>query len=55
MVQVLRDYGYPFFSVVVLAESLGLPVPSSPLILIGAAAVSVPTSSVAEEQDNSWA
>jgi len=37
MVQVLRHYGYPFFFLVVLAESLGLPVPSFPLILVGAA------------------
>jgi len=37
MVQVLRHYGYPLFSLVVLAESLGLPVPSFPVILIGAA------------------
>jgi len=37
MVQVLRHYGYPIFLLVVLAESLGLPVPSFPVILIGAA------------------
>jgi len=37
MVQVLRHYGYPIFFLVVLAESLGLPVPSFPVILIGAA------------------
>jgi len=37
MVQVLRHYGYPFFFLVVLAESLGLPVPSFPFILTGAA------------------
>jgi membrane protein DedA with SNARE-associated domain len=37
MIQVLRHYGYPFFFVVVLAESLGVPVPSFPFILIGAA------------------
>ena len=37
MIQVLRHHGYPFFFFVVLAESLGLPVPSFPLILIGAA------------------
>ena len=37
MIQVLRHYGYPFFFLVVLAESLGLPVPSFPFILIGAA------------------
>jgi membrane protein DedA with SNARE-associated domain len=37
MIQVLRHYGYPFFFLVVFAESLGLPVPSFPFILIGAA------------------
>ena len=37
MVQVLRHCGYPFIFLVVLAESLGLPVPSFPFILIGAA------------------
>lgn len=37
MVQVLRHYGYPIFFLMVLAESLGLPVPSFPVILIGAA------------------
>lgn len=37
MVQVLRHCGYPFIFLVVLAESLGLPVPSFPIILIGAA------------------
>ena len=37
MVQVLRHYGYPIFFLVVLAESLGLPVPAFPIILIGAA------------------
>ena len=37
MVQVLRHYGYPIFFLVVLLESLGLPVPSFPVILVGAA------------------
>lgn len=37
MIQVFRNHGYPFFFLVVLAESLGLPVPSFPLILIAAA------------------
>jgi membrane protein DedA with SNARE-associated domain len=37
MIQVLRNHGYPFFFLVVLAESLGLPVPSFALILIAAA------------------
>jgi membrane protein DedA with SNARE-associated domain len=37
MVQVLRHCGYTVIFLVVLAESLGLPVPSFPFILIGAA------------------
>ena len=37
MIQVLRHYGYPFLFLVVLAESLGLPVPSFPFILVSAA------------------
>jgi len=37
MVQILRHYGYPLFFLVVLAESLGLPVPSFAVILVGAA------------------
>jgi membrane protein DedA with SNARE-associated domain len=36
MVQVLRHYGYPFLFLVVLADSLGLPVPSFAFILISA-------------------
>lgn len=37
MIQVLRHYGYPFIFVVVLLESLGLPVPGFSFMLIGAA------------------
>lgn len=37
MIQVLRHYGYPFLFLVVLAESLGLPVPGFPFILVSAA------------------
>ncbi len=37
MIQALRHYGYPFFFLAVLAECLGLPVPSFPFILVGAA------------------
>lgn len=37
MIHVLRHYGYPFLFLVVLAESLGLPVPSFPFILVSAA------------------
>jgi len=37
MVETLRHYGYPIFFLMVLAESLGLPVPSFPVILVGGA------------------
>ena len=37
MVQVLRHYGYSFLFLAVLAENLGLPVPSYPFILVGTA------------------
>jgi membrane protein DedA with SNARE-associated domain len=37
MVQFIRHCGYPLIFLMVLAESLGLPVPSFPFILIGAA------------------
>jgi membrane protein DedA with SNARE-associated domain len=37
MVHILRQYGYSFILLVVFAESLGLPVPSYPVILIAAA------------------
>jgi len=37
VIQVLRHFGYPFLFLVVLAESLGLPVPSFPFILVSAA------------------
>jgi len=41
MVQILHHYGYSFIFLAVLAESLGLPIPSFPLILV-AAAVAAP-------------
>jgi membrane protein DedA with SNARE-associated domain len=37
MIEVLRHHGYPFLFLVVVADSLGLPVPSFPFILISAA------------------
>jgi membrane protein DedA with SNARE-associated domain len=37
MVHILNQYGYPFIFLVVFAENLGLPVPSYPVILVGAA------------------
>ncbi len=37
MVHFLRQYGYTLVFLAVLAENLGLPVPSFPLILVGAA------------------
>jgi membrane protein DedA with SNARE-associated domain len=37
MVQVLRHCGYPLIVLMVLGESLGVPLPSFPFILIGAA------------------
>jgi membrane protein DedA with SNARE-associated domain len=37
MVHILRQYGYSFILVAVFAENLGLPVPSYPVMLVGAA------------------
>lgn len=37
MVHFLRQYGYSLVFLAVLAENLGLPVPSYPLVLVGAA------------------
>lgn len=37
MDHILRQYGYSFIFLVVFAENLGLPVPSYPVILVGAA------------------
>ena len=37
MIQVLTHYGYPLLFLMVLAESLGLPIPSFPFILVSAA------------------
>lgn len=36
MIAILRHYGYSFIFLVVFAENLGLPVPSYPVILVGA-------------------
>ncbi len=41
MAEVLRQYGYSFLFVAVLAENLGLPVPSYPFVLV-ATALAVP-------------
>ena len=37
MVHILRQYGYSFIFLAVFAESLGLPVPSYPVMLVAAA------------------
>jgi membrane protein DedA with SNARE-associated domain len=37
MVHILRQYGYSFIFLAVFAENLGLPVPSYPVMLVGAA------------------
>ncbi len=37
MIDILRHYGYPMLFLAVLAENLGLPVPSYALVLVGAA------------------
>lgn len=37
MVHILRQYGYSFIFLVVFAESIGLPVPSYPVMLVAAA------------------
>ncbi len=37
MIHILRQYGYSFIFLAVFAENLGVPVPSYPVILVGAA------------------
>lgn len=37
MIHILRQYGYSFIFLAVFAENLGLPMPSFPVILVGAA------------------
>jgi hypothetical protein len=49
MVQIFREYGYGLLLAVILAETLGLPIPSCPLVLVAAAGHAVPPAALAVE------